>query len=64
MTETTTNDPNLVKLQISYDLAGTPVQTESDMVRVDGRWYDRDTIDKLARRTGSTLNAPAVPAGE
>ena len=49
---------------ISYDLAGTPVQTESDMVRVDGRWYDRDTIDKLARRTGSTLNAPAVPAGE
>ncbi|HNV09402.1 hypothetical protein [Dokdonella sp.] len=64
VTETTTNDPNLVKLQISYDLAGTPVQTESDMVRVDGRWYDRDTIDKLARRTGSTLNAPAVPAGE
>ena len=64
VTETTTTDPNLVKLQISYDLAGTPVQTESDMIRVEGRWYDRDTIDKLARRTGSAQIAPAVPAGE
>lgn len=59
--EIPSGEPDAARLKVSYNLLGTPVQTEFDMVRLDGRWYSRDTIERSQRKTGphvATLEAP------
>ena len=54
-------------VQIDYTLLGTPLQTTSEMIRIDGRWYSKDTIEKLkARKTeAEKMATPTLPpAGE
>ena len=46
-TEVISNDGQTAKLKVDYTLLGTPLSTETDMVKLDGRWYAKDTIDKL-----------------
>ncbi len=35
------------KVKVDFDLLGKSMSTETDMVRQDGRWYSKDTIEKL-----------------
>ncbi|HRQ63982.1 MAG TPA: hypothetical protein PKZ76_03825 [Xanthomonadaceae bacterium] len=37
------------KVRIDWTLLDAPLSIESDMVRQDGRWFSRDTLDQLAR---------------
>ncbi|MEO6076312.1 MAG: hypothetical protein ABIP56_05865 [Dokdonella sp.] len=35
------------KVKVDFTLLGKSMSTETDMVRQDGRWYSKDTIEKL-----------------
>ncbi|MEZ5462668.1 hypothetical protein [Dokdonella sp.] len=51
-------------LKISYSLMGTPLETTTEMVLIDGRWYGKDTIEKIRERKASqaTDGAAVAPA--
>jgi len=56
------------KGKISYVAFDTPFSTESDLVRVDGKWYGKDAIDKWKKHSqeiaGGTPAASAPAAAE
>ena len=51
------------KVKIDFTLLGKSMTTESDMVRQDGRWYSKDTIEKLVlpAPNGTTPDTDAAP---
>lgn len=62
--EVLSNDGNTAKVLVSYSLFDTPLTGEMEMVNVDGRWYDKDTIEKLrAQATESGDEAEPDDAG-
>ena len=64
-TEVLSNDGTNARVKVSYSLLDTPLSTETEMVKVDGRWYSKDTIEKLKQRAADAkapIDAPAVPA--
>ncbi len=46
-------------VKISYTLLGTALESTMEMVRIDGHWYSKDTIDKLKVRNAE--QAPSTP---
>ncbi|MCW5578681.1 MAG: hypothetical protein KIS89_08565 [Dokdonella sp.] len=64
--EVVSNDGKNAKLKLSYTLLGTPLTGEAEMVQVDGRWYGKDTIDKLNEKALASNGAGngAVQAAE
>lgn len=48
-----TGDNAVVK--VDYTIFNQPLSFESPMVKIDGRWYGKDTVDQLEKE----LNAPA-----
>lgn len=64
-TEVLSNDGTNARVKVSYSLLDTPLTTETEMVKVDGRWYSKDTIEKLkqhAADANAPIDAPAPPA--
>lgn len=56
--------PSLVKqdgdsatVKVEYTLFGEPLAFETEMVRVDGRWYGRDTLAQLERELDDVEDA-------
>jgi hypothetical protein len=45
--EVLSNDGKTASVKVSYTLLGTPLTATTQMVNVDGRWYGKDTIEKL-----------------
>jgi hypothetical protein len=43
------------KVRVDWTLLNAPLSIESDMVRQDGRWFSRDTLDQLARAETEAL---------
>lgn len=60
-TEVLSNDGTNARVKVSYTLLDTPLSTETEMVKIDGRWYGKDTIEKLKQRSAG-IDAPAAPA--
>ncbi len=56
---TTAGDAATVK--IGYTLLGTPLATQSEMVRIDNRWYAKDTVEKLREHAAETAAPAAAP---
>lgn len=50
-------------VRIAYNLLGTPLEARSEMVRIDGRWYSSDTIDKLKKLDAQRGSAAPAAAG-
>lgn len=56
------------KVKLDFTLLGKPMSTETDMVRQDGRWYSKDTIEKLmlptsaATKPDKSAAQPVAPA--
>jgi hypothetical protein len=50
------------KVKISYTAFDTPFSTESDLVRVDGKWYGKDAMDKWKKHQQEIAVAPAASA--
>ena len=55
--ETISNDGKTAKVKVSYTLLGTPLAAETEMVNIDGRWYGKQTIEKM--REHQQDDAPA-----
>lgn len=49
-------------VKVSYTLLETPLQTTVEMIRIDDRWYNKDTIDKLKAREAEKTPPSAAPA--
>jgi len=53
------------KLKVSYDLFASPLSFESEMKKVDGRWYGKDMLAQMEKAAAEKLaeeNAPQEPA--
>jgi hypothetical protein len=64
--EVVSNDGKMAAVKVNYTLLGSPLTATSQMVNVDGRWYGKDTIEKIKERQQETA-APsdaAAPAPE
>lgn len=48
-TELVSEDGNNARVKVSYALFGTPLSFESDMERVDGRWYGKDMLEQIRK---------------
>lgn len=51
------NDGKTAKVRISYTLFDSPLSGESEMVNVDGHWYGKETIEKLAQKHAEETEA-------
>lgn len=56
--EVVSNDGKAASVKVSYTLLGSPLTATTEMVNVDGRWYGKDTIEKLKEQQQA---APANP---
>ena len=45
--EVASNDGKTAQVKVNYTLLGTPLTSTAQMVNVDGRWYGKDTIEKV-----------------
>ena len=63
--QTVSANGDTAKVKISYTAFDTPFSTESDLVRVDGKWYGKDAIEKWKKHAQEIAgNAPPVGAQE
>ncbi|HEU4662967.1 MAG TPA: hypothetical protein VFS55_02930 [Dokdonella sp.] len=59
------NDGKTASVQLSYTLLGAPLTATTEMVNVDGRWYGKQTIEKLKEHAAEqATSTPAVTAPE
>jgi hypothetical protein len=58
--EVVANDGKTASVKVSYTLLGAPLTATTEMVNVDGRWYGKDTIEKL-KEEERQQSAPANP---
>ncbi len=61
-TELVSSSGDSAVVKVSYTLLDTPLQSSVEMVRINERWYNKDTIDKLKAREGDKATANAAPA--
>ena len=53
--ELVSQEGDAAKVKVSYQMFQTPLEFESDMVRVDGGWYSKESVEKLrAEMAGET----------
>jgi len=63
--EVLSNDGKTANVKVSYTLLGTPLAATTQMLNVDGRWYGKDTIDKIKehdQEATADANDAAPPA--
>lgn len=60
--EVLSNDGKTASVKVSYTLLDTPLTATTQMVNVDGRWYGKDTIEKLKEQQHDAAPDKAVPA--
>ncbi|MEO8670328.1 MAG: hypothetical protein ABI411_03370 [Tahibacter sp.] len=56
------NDGTNAKVKIEYTLFNTPLSAESELVKVDDRWYGKQTLEALKKKNAADAAAPATPA--
>jgi hypothetical protein len=59
-TELVSSEGDSAVVKISYTLLGAPLETTSQMIRVDGRWYNKDRIDRLRARNAERAAVTAA----
>lgn len=65
--EVLSNDGKTAKVKVSYTLFDTPMNVETEMVNVDGRWYGKHALEKAkdaAAEDSSTSETPAEAPAE
>lgn len=61
---------DVAKLKVTYNLFGSPLNFESEMQKVEGRWYGKDMLEQMEKAAAESLaekNAeqePAIAEGE
>jgi len=63
--ETVSATGDAAKVKISYTAFETPFSTESELVRVDGRWYGKHAVEQWQKHAQEIANAaPANPPAQ
>jgi len=63
-TEVVSQTDAAAKVKVSYQLFEQPMSFETELVKVDGRWYGKQTIDKLNNPEPAAIEeAPAMDEG-
>jgi hypothetical protein len=60
--EVLSSTEDTAKLKVSYDLLGAPLETTTEMVRINDRWYGKDTIEKIKEQKAEQAASGAVDA--
>ena len=47
--ETLSQDGDNANVRVKMDFMGAPLEFDTQMVRIDGRWYGKDTVEKLSQ---------------
>ncbi|MBR0346767.1 MAG: hypothetical protein IJI03_16070, partial [Rudaea sp.] len=59
--ETVSTDGNTAKVKITYSAFDKPFTTESDLVKVDGKWYGKQAVEKWQKEQAEEAAAAANP---
>lgn len=51
--ETLTEEGDNATVRVHFEFMGTPLTLDTQMVRIDGRWYGKETIENLDRPAGA-----------
>jgi hypothetical protein len=64
--EVVSNDGKTAKVKVAYTLFDAPLAMETELVNLDGRWYGKEALEKLAeaRAEAATPEAEVAPAAE
>jgi hypothetical protein len=64
--EVVSNDGKTAKVKVAYTLLDAPLAMEAELVNLDGRWYGKEALEKLAeaRAEEATPAAEVAPAAE
>jgi len=60
--ETVNNGGDTAKVKVTYTAFDQPFTTESDLVKVDGKWYGKQAIEKWQKKVAEESAATASPA--
>ncbi len=64
-TEVVSETGDAAKLKVTYNLFDSPLSFESEMRRIDGRWYGKDMLEQMEKAAAEKLaeeSAPQEPA--
>jgi hypothetical protein len=61
-TELVSETGDSARVKVSYSLFGTPLSFESDMERVDGRWYGKDMLEQIRKDEAEAASGAAAEA--
>jgi len=61
-TETISAGADTAKVKVSYTAFDQPFTTESDLVKVDGKWYSKQAVDQWAKSHQSETAKATAPA--
>lgn len=62
-TEVVSQTGDAAKVKVTYQMFEQPMSFETDLVQVDGRWYGKQTIEKINNPTPAEIEAPATDDG-
>jgi hypothetical protein len=63
--ETVSTSADAAKVKVSYTAFGQPFTTESDLLKVDGKWYSKQAVDQWTKaQQREAAKIPAPPAKE
>lgn len=62
-TEVVSQTGDAAKVKVTYQMFEQPMSFETDLVQVDGRWYGKQTIEKLNNPEPAAVEAPAMDDG-
>jgi len=62
-TETVASSGDTAKVKVSYTAFDQPFSTESDLVKVDGKWYSKQAVEQW-KKTQAAKVAPAASGSE
>jgi len=63
-TETLSSGADTAKVKVSYTAFDQPFTTETDLVKVDGKWYSKQAVDQWAKQQKREMAKIAPAAGE
>lgn len=62
--EVVSSEGDNAKVKVSYTLLGAPLSAETEMVKIDDRWYGKDTISKLREHEAESAAGASADAAD
>ncbi|AVP98874.1 hypothetical protein C7S18_17570 [Ahniella affigens] len=49
------------KVKVTYQMFGTPLEVESDLVKLEGGWYSKESVEKIRAEMNGSANSEPSP---